>query len=100
MQSNLGQRQVFSGPQQPERDSQYFVENGILMPQLNELRVLFAIQGSRQTLELAQIDTVKHTQDDSFFSQMKEDYKEHRGFFRYWLSFWRFRHCTFVKVCL
>ena len=100
MQSNSEQEQGVSGPPQPERAPQHAVENGIMMPQLDESRVLFGIQGSRQTLELAQIDATKHSQDDSLFDQMKKDYKKHRGLFRYWLSFWRFRHCTFVKVRL
>ena len=61
-------------------------------------RVLFGVKGSRRTLELAQIDTLKHDEDEAFFAQLKRDYKEHRGFWRYWFSIWRFNHCTFVKA--
>lgn len=60
--------------------------------------VLLGVKGSRITLELAQIDTTKNGKDNLFFRTLKQQYKQHRGSVRYWLSIWRLNHCDFVKV--
>ena len=64
----------------------------------NKLVVLFGVKGNRRTLELAQIDITKNTDDDSFFGDLRREYRRLRGFLRYWLSVWQLRHCDFVKV--
>jgi hypothetical protein len=70
----------------------------INMPQINQLFVLFGVKGTRRTLELAQINTKKHTNDKTFFEDMRNEYRYLRGYLRYWFSVWRFSHCDFVKV--
>lgn len=62
--------------------------------------VLLGVKGSRITLELAQIDAIKHCKDNLFFWTLKEQYKQHRGVLRYWFSIWKLSHCDFVKVKL
>ena len=74
-------------------------EKSITMPSTKELYILFGVKGPRRTLELAQIDTTKCTDDDSLFSDLLTSYKSLRGFWRYWFSVWRLNHCDFVKVC-
>jgi hypothetical protein len=64
----------------------------------NKLYVLFAVQGARHTLELAQIHISSNTDDGTFFGELKLKYRELRGFWRYWLSIWQMRYCDFVKV--
>ena len=64
----------------------------------HELFVLFGVDGARRTLELAQIDVSKHLDDGSFFRDLRQQYKELRGFWRYWLSIWQLQYCDFVKV--
>lgn len=65
---------------------------------VNESVVLFGVKGPRITLELAQIDAVKHGKDNLFFLNLREEYKQRRGRLRYWLSVWKLSHCDFVKV--
>jgi hypothetical protein len=65
-----------------------------------ELFVLFGVKGWRRTLELAQIDVSKHMDDDTFFQALLKEYRNCRGFLRYWLSVWQFQYCDFVKVSL
>ena len=64
----------------------------------NQSVILLGVKGSRITLELAQIDTIKYGRDDLFFWTLKRQYKQCRGSLRYWLSIWRLSHCDFVKV--
>jgi hypothetical protein len=64
----------------------------------NELFVLFGVQGARKTLELAQIDVTKYVEDISFFRDLRREYRQLRGFWRYWLSIWQLKYCDFVKV--
>ncbi|PVH88843.1 hypothetical protein DL98DRAFT_158071 [Cadophora sp. DSE1049] len=64
---------------------------------VSELFVLFGVKGSRRTLELAQIDVSKHKEDSIFFQDLRREYRHQRGFWRYWLSVWKLRHCDFVK---
>lgn len=64
----------------------------------NQSVILLGVKGSRITLELAQIDTIKYGRDDIFFRTLKRQYKQCRGSLRYWLSIWRLSHCDFVKV--
>ncbi|KAG4439306.1 hypothetical protein IFR05_005239 [Cadophora sp. M221] len=63
---------------------------------VSELFVLFGVKGSRRTLELAQIDVSKH-KDSIFFHDLLHEYRQRRGFWRYWFSVWQLRHCDFVK---
>ena len=46
---------------------------------------------------LAQIGVSGHT-CQTFFSAMKVEYLSLRGFWRKWLSVWRYSHCDFYKV--
>lgn len=60
--------------------------------------VLFGVKRNRRTLELAQIDTAKYQDDSAFFCGLRENYRQLRGFVRYWFSIWQLSHCDFVKV--
>ena len=82
----------------PITSPQQSPHNNITMPQSNEKVVLFGVKGARRTLELAQIDTLKHNEDEIFFQSLKKEYRRLRGILRYWFSIWRLRHCDFVKV--
>lgn len=62
--------------------------------------ILFGVHGGRRTLELAQIDVANHQDDNKLFHDLRKHYRELRGFWRYWLSIWQFKHCSFVKVGL
>ena len=66
---------------------------------INELFVFFTVQGSRRTLELAQIKVGKQDEDGAFFEKVRIQYKKKRGFLRYWLSVWQLKDCELVKVC-
>jgi len=65
---------------------------------LNSLFILFAVKGTRKTIDLVNIDTKNHASDRRLFEELKIEYKKTRGFWRYWLSVWRLHHCDFVKV--
>jgi hypothetical protein len=71
---------------------------GLNTATFNQLFILFGVKGPRRTLELAQIDTKRYTDDRTFFRDLRQKYRELRGFWRYWFSVWRLRHCDFVKV--
>ena len=90
--------QRLRSPQQPATIQQQVPQGGITIPQIDESRVLFGVQGPRRTLELAQIDALEHSQDKTFFAQVRKEYKKSRGLLRYWFSIWRFNHCIFVEV--
>jgi len=64
------------------------------------VRVLFGIQGRRWSLELEQILLGGLSNDPTFFRELKERYKRHRGLLKRVLSPYRFRFCRFVKVSL
>ena len=66
-------------------------------PETNKLWTLFGIQAKRKTLELTQIGD-KDYPCNGFFRKLRETYKDARGFWRLWFSFWQFSHCNFVKV--
>ena len=66
---------------------------------INELFVFFTVQGSRRTLELAQIKVGQQVDDGAFFEEVRIQYKKKRGFLRYWLSVWQLKDCELVKVC-
>lgn len=83
----------------PALSNQQTVSTSIDMPSNNESFVLFGVKGTRRTLELAQINTRKCMNDFALFRDMRQRYRELRGFLRYWFSIWRFSHCDFVKVC-
>ena len=84
----------------PATSSQQGPPTNITMPQLNEKVVLFGVKGARRTLELAQIDTLKHNEDEIFFQSLKKEYRKLRGVLRYWFSIWQLKHCDFVKVSI
>ena len=79
---------------------QYGTQTSIPISQNNQSFVLFGVAGKRRTLGWAQIDTIKHFDDSSFFSTMLQEYRELRGSLRYWFSLWRLNHCDFVKARL
>lgn len=85
-------------PQRTATSNQPANQISIIMPKINEAYVLFGVKGTRRTLELAQINARKHTNDNAFFWDMRKQYRELRGFLRYWFSIWRLSHCDFVKV--
>ncbi|KAL2074995.1 hypothetical protein VTL71DRAFT_8775 [Oculimacula yallundae] len=62
-----------------------------------ELYVIFGVKGSRRTLEIAQLIVSTLDDDGVFFQQLRQQYKRHRGFLRYWLSIWQLSYCDFVK---
>lgn len=64
----------------------------------NRLWTLFGVHGGRKTLELGQI--CSNNSDNVFLRQLRETYRDLRGFWRVWFSFWQFSHCDFVKVNL
>ena len=66
-------------------------------PETNKLWTLFGIQARRKTLELTQIGDQDYP-CNGFFRKLRETYKDIRGFWRLWFSFWQFSHCNFVKV--
>ena len=66
-------------------------------PETNKSWTLFGIQAKRKTLELTQIGD-KDYPCNGFFRKLRETYKDARGFWRLWFSFWQFSHCNFVKV--
>jgi hypothetical protein len=65
----------------------------------DESFVFFRIQGTRRTLELVQINVKKYDNDATFFRELKDQYRKHRGFWRHWFSIWQWHHCDFTKVC-
>ena len=84
--------------QGPQTREQQAPNTAISVQGNNQSVVLFGVKGPRITLELAQIDTVKHSKDNLFFLTLRQEYKQRRGKLRYWLSVWRLSHCDFVKV--
>ena len=76
------------------------VQVNIATPPHSELVVLFGVKGKRRTLELAQIDVSKHKDDKIFFQDLRREYRQRRGFLRYWFSLWQLRYCDFVRVSL
>ncbi|KFY68064.1 hypothetical protein V496_01311 [Pseudogymnoascus sp. VKM F-4515 (FW-2607)] len=64
---------------------------------INELFVFFTVQGSRRTLELAQIKVGQQVDDGAFFEEVRIQYKKKRGFLRYWLSVWQLKDCELIK---
>ena len=62
----------------------------------NRLWTLFGVHGGRKTLELGQIRS--NNSGYRFLRNLRETYRDLRGFWRVWFSFWQFSHCDFVKV--
>lgn len=64
--------------------------------------VLFGVQGSKRLrsskTRLTQIDLNVCKDDDSFFDEMKAQYKELRGYLRWIFSIWVFHTCEFIMV--
>jgi hypothetical protein len=61
-------------------------------------RILFAIQGSKWSLDLEQIHVSDLLNDPAFFRELRVRYKKHRSLLKRLLSPSRFRFCRFVKV--
>ena len=61
-------------------------------------RVLFAVQGSRWSLEVEQINITRLLNDPMFFRELKARYRKHRNWIKWLISPFRFRFCRFVKV--
>ncbi|KAH8821287.1 hypothetical protein F5884DRAFT_850522 [Xylogone sp. PMI_703] len=78
-------------------DSQTGFQTGIGASVLKHLFILFGVKGNRRTLELAQIDVKQLHDDADFFMILRNNYRELRGFWKYWFSVWTLRHCDFVK---
>lgn len=66
---------------------------------INELFVFFTVQGSRRTLELAQIEVGQQVDDGAFFEEVRTQYKKKRGFLRCWFSVWQLKDCQLIRVC-
>lgn len=60
------------------------------------LWTLFGVHGGRKTLEPGQICT--DSSGSGFLKNLRKTYRDLRGFWRVWFSFWQFSHCDFVKV--
>ena len=75
-----------------------------IIPQ-NKMRgyVLFGVQGSRRLqsprTQLTHIDVETCKDDDSFFDELRIQYKTLRGYTRWIFSIWVFRTCEFIMVC-
>ncbi|CAN9296463.1 unnamed protein product [Alternaria alternata] len=61
-------------------------------------RVLFAVQGSRWSLEVEQISITTLLNDPMFFRELKTRYRKHRSWIKRLASPFRFRFCRFVKL--
>jgi hypothetical protein len=61
-------------------------------------RILFAIQGSKWSLDLEEIPVSSLLNDPAFFRELKVRYKKHRSLIKRLVSPFRFRSCKFVKV--
>jgi len=61
-------------------------------------RVIFGVQGVRRSLEIEQLGIFDDTNDRTFFSELKTQYKKHRSYFGRFVSPFCFQHCNFVKV--
>jgi len=72
--------------------------NSIMNNVLQPLWVLFAVQGSRPTLELDHISVSDACDDASFFKLVRRSHRRNRGRLLLWFSCWRLHHCDFVKV--
>lgn len=64
--------------------------------------ILFGVEGSKRLqssqTRLAQIDVTVCEDDDSFFDEMKIQYKRLRGYLRWVFSIWVFHRCEFIMV--
>lgn len=63
---------------------------------VTDSRVLFLVKRGTD-YKLAQI-CVKGLHCREFFMQLRQEYFHLRGFFRGWLSVWRYSHCDFYRV--
>ncbi|MCJ1459964.1 hypothetical protein MMC28_010343 [Mycoblastus sanguinarius] len=91
------ERQTGPTAQRPTTNQHRATQISIEMPEIDQALVLFGVKGPRRTLELAQIDTLRHGQDGLLFWTLGKEYKKLRGALRYWFSIWRLSHCDFVK---
>ena len=84
--------------QVPKQSGQQGIQTSIPMPETDQAYVLFGVNGTRRTPELAQINAKRCGTDNVFFGDLRCRYRELRGYLRYWFSVWQFSHCDFVKV--
>lgn len=68
--------------------------------QNKRLWTLFGVHGGRKTLGLIQICSADYLPHNGFFKTLQETYRDLRGFWRAWFSFWKFSHCDFVKISM
>lgn len=71
---------------------------GPSVPPIASQRILFAVQGSRWSLDPEQIPVSSLLHDAGFFRELKVRYKKHRNMIKRIMSPFRFRFCRFVKV--
>ncbi len=96
--SNDEQAQGSYTPRGYQKNQDEIADTTIDVQETMQSVILFGIKGSRVTIELAQIDTLKCGRDDLLFWTLKQQYKQRRGKLRSWLSIWQLSHCDFVKV--
>ena len=68
--------------------------------EVRSLRVLFAVQGWRWSLELEPIIVPDKPWDSVFFKTLRAFHRIHRHAFLEWFSPFRFLNCKFVKVSM
>ena len=81
-------------------------DHGVALTMVPESKIkgyiLFGVQGSCRLhsarTRLAQIDVAEHKHDDSFFDELRLQYRKLRGECRWIFSIWGFGSCEFTKV--
>lgn len=93
-----------SSEQEEDPSDNVVIAVNIVPPSKLKGYVLFGVQGSKRLqsskTRLTQIDLNVCKDDDSFFDEMKVQYKELRGYLRWLFSIWVFYTCEFIMVCL
>ena len=85
-------------PRKSQKNQDHIADTTVNVQGTMQSVILLGVRGRRITLELAQIDTLKHSRDNLLFWTLKQQYKQRRGSLRFWLSIWKLSHCDFVKV--
>lgn len=70
------------------------------LEQERRTRILFAVQGSRWSLELSSVEMAEVISDSQFFWLLRRLHSAHRRTLCCWMSPFRFKNCRFVKVRL
>ena len=74
------------------------VDSPLSVEQSNCPRILFAVQGSRWSLELESISMTTVSCDSRFFRLLRSLHQSHRRAFLRWASPFQFKSCKCVKV--